>query len=658
MAGERERRGTERLWVWALVLGILAAALVGIALLAAAGYRQTIGDDSARMRAADLYAESYQTIMAAEGVYNALQDAERGQRGYALTQNPEFLEPYRDNVSLVAPRLAELDDLAAKSETQAARVMVLRRISDLKVQEMAEVVKMIEAGQQSRAEREIASGYGRRLMIDIRDIMTELREEEQLQLAERGTAVQKSERELASSIAELAKLGLALLIVAFLALIGVAALLIRARRALRRELVVEEENEALEEAVVARTRELVDANERLIAEAQSRESAENRLRQAQRMEAVGQLTGGIAHDFNNMLAVVIGSLDLLRRRTKDQPKLHKLIDNAHEGADRAATLTARLLAFSRQQSLKPEAIDPNALVLGMEEFLTRTLTETVHIEIDLHEDTPHVFADAAELENVLINLAANARDAMPKGGVLTVSTEKYVLEREKISFGQSLQAGTYAKISVADTGEGMPPDVLAKVYEPFFTTKPVGKGTGLGLSQVQGFVLQSGGSIEIFSKPGEGSRIDLLLPEGKAVTGADAGYAQPDMEQELPEARESETILVVEDEAQLRALTVDVLRDLGYVVRHASSASEALTALEEQPVAALLFTDIVMPDLSGEELARTALAKIPELKLLYTSGYTQAAGVDAARLNPPAELLRKPYQVDALARAVRRALDG
>ncbi|MGB3721756.1 MAG: ATP-binding protein, partial [Pacificimonas sp.] len=267
----------------------------------------------------------------------------------------------------------------------------------------------------------------------------------------------------------------------------------------------------------------------------------------------------------------------------------------------------------------------------------------------------HILVDAAELENVIINLAANARDAMPKGGTLTITTGEHVMEEPETHHGQWLSPGRYALLSIADTGEGMSKDVLEKVYEPFFTTKPVGKGTGLGLSQVHGFVLQSGGSIDIESVPGKGTRIDLLLPEGDEPES----IKRPDVSSggELPEAREGETVLIVEDQSELRALTYDVLRDLGYDVKQASSAGEALIALGETPEVTLLFTDIVMPDQSGEDLARAARQAIPGLNLLYTSGYTQAAGVDAAALNPKAELLRKPYTVEQLALAVRRAID-
>ncbi len=258
MTGERERRGPQRLWGWGLALTALIAALIGISVLSAAAYRQTIGTDSARVQAGELYAESYQTIMATEAVYDALQDAERGQRGYALTQNPVFLDPYNENVSLVKPRLEALQSLTADSEIQSARVSSLRRIADLKLAEMAGVVEDIDAGRRTKAQQEISTGYGRRLMIQIREVMEELRDEEQRLLAERRDALRESEDEVSQSIAQLAQFGTALLVAAFVATVGLGAMLLRANRATMRERVVEQENEALESAVAARTRELVE----------------------------------------------------------------------------------------------------------------------------------------------------------------------------------------------------------------------------------------------------------------------------------------------------------------------------------------------------------------------------------------------------------------
>lgn len=652
----RHARGRD-LWIWVVALFALVAALVGIAALSAVSFQQAVGTESARAEADKLQDQSYEIILAAEDVYDSLQDAERGQRGYVLTQNPVFLEPYSENVDAVEPRLVRLETLIEGSRAQEQRVSALRRLAELKLAEMADVVAAVTDGDLERASTEISSGYGRRLMVEIRDQMAEIRAAENQLLSERRDAVAASERASSASIRRIATIGVALLSAAIIAVIGLAFLLRRTRIALVRERYSHVRREALEAAVADRTHELTAANERLVEEARSRATAEDRLRQAQRMDAVGQLTGGIAHDFNNMLAVVIGSLDLLKRRVGDDPKLLRLIDNAHEGAERAATLTARLLAFSRQQSLRPEVVNVNQLVEGLRDFLKRTLGENVRIRNVLDKNTPDIYADASELENVIINLAANARDAMPGGGTLTIETGRETLSEGQEIHGQWLEPGTYASIAVTDTGEGMPENVLAKVFEPFFTTKPVGRGTGLGLSQVHGFVLQSGGALEIRSAPQEGTCIEILLPKAEGASAADGKIGNV-IEVELPQAAEGETILVVEDQVQLRALTVDVLRDLGYEVEAASSATEALERMNGHGTVDLVFTDIVMPDQSGDELARQARAQQPDVKLLYASGYTGTAGVEATELDPPAELLRKPYTIEALALAVRRALDG
>ncbi|MEE4350951.1 MAG: CHASE3 domain-containing protein [Pacificimonas sp.] len=654
---DRRQTGPQRLHLWVAALFALVAALVGIGALSAAALNQAVGDEDARLRAGQLYEQSNDTLLAASALYDALQDAERGQRGYALTLNPVFLDPYNQNVSEVGARLDRLAALVADDEGLSPKIISLRTISNLKLDEMEEVITTIDEGRVDEARAYISSGYGRRLMEQIGNLIVELQEAEAAQVEARRRAALGSAEDSAASISRLAQFGIALLASAILAVVLIALLLARTYRAAMREEMIELENEQLERAVADRTAALTRANERLIAEADSRESAETRLRQAQRLEAVGQLTGGIAHDFNNMLSVVIGNLDLLKRRIDAEPKVLRLIDNALEGADRAATLTSRLLAFSRQQSLKPAVTDVNALVTDMEDFLRRTLTETVRLDFALGEDVPDVFVDAAELENVILNLGANARDAMPKGGTLSISTSAETLADETEMHGQTLFPGQYAVIEIADTGEGMPEEVLAKVYEPFFTTKPVGKGTGLGLSQVQGFVIQSGGSIDIESAPGEGTTIRILLPEGEQREDVAGMLASPDQD-ELPTAKPGEAVLVVEDQEQLRLLTTDVLRDLGYRVEEAESGAEALARLSAGGDETLLFTDIVMPDQSGDELARAVRAERPGIKLLYTSGYTQAVGVDAATLDPPADLLRKPYTVDQLARAVRRAIDS
>lgn len=412
----------------------------------------------------------------------------------------------------------------------------------------------------------------------------------------------------------------------------------RARAALR------DVNAGLEDRVEARTRELRDEMAR-------REAAEDQVRQMQKMEAIGQLSGGIAHDFNNMLAIVIGSLDMARRRLGEEtePRVRTYLDNAAEGARRAALLTGRLLAFARRQQLNPEPIDPNGLVGGMTDLLQRALGERVTVETDLAPDLWPVHADAAELENALLNLAVNARDAMPDGGRLVIATAN----TSGVDPASGLAPGDYVAIHVRDNGQGMAPDVLDRAFEPFFTTKQVGRGTGLGLSQVYGFVRQSGGQVTVDSAPGDGTCVTIVLPRWTGVVAAAAGSAETTA---VAGARDGETVLVVEDEAEVRRLSAEALRELGYAVVEAPDAARALALLPELPRADLLFTDIVMPGLNGFQLAEQARALRPDLKVLYTTGYAHGAAGDEAAV--AAAVLAKPFAVDQLARKVRDALDG
>jgi len=379
-------------------------------------------------------------------------------------------------------------------------------------------------------------------------------------------------------------------------------------------------------------------------------AAEEQLRQAQKMEAVGQLTGGIAHDFNNMLAVVIGALDLLERRlAKGQTDVERYVTAARDGATRAAALTQRLLAFSRQQPLAPAPIDANEMVGGMLDLLVRTLGEGVSVETRLSPALWRAMADRNQLENVILNLAVNGRDAMPDGGRLTIETGNVAIGADEAQ-RYEIAPGDYIEIAVADTGSGMPPEVAARAFDPFFTTKGVGKGTGLGLSQVFGFVRQSGGNVRIDTMPGQGTRVLIWLP---ADHGADVSVPGADGGRAAPGARPGEVVMVVEDEERVRAFSVEALRELGYAVIDARDGFEALRMIERGQPVSLLFTDVVMPEMSGRDLARQARERLPDLKVLLTSGYAPevADGVDEV-------ILAKPFDLDQLAECVRAALDG
>jgi PAS domain S-box-containing protein len=409
----------------------------------------------------------------------------------------------------------------------------------------------------------------------------------------------------------------------------------------------------LEQRVAERTQELDEANQSLRAEMQQREAAESQIRQLQKMEAVGQLTGGIAHDFNNMLAVVIGALNLLQSRVdKGDTDVGRYVMAAMDGASRAANLTQRLLAFSRQQPLSPQALNVNQMVSDMSELLRRTLGETIRMETVLAGGLWRTHADPGQLESVVVNLAVNARDAMPSGGRLTIETANCHLD-DAYALEHAIAAGQYVMIAVTDTGIGMPPEVVAKAFEPFFTTKGVGKGTGLGLSQVFGFVKQSGGHVKIYSEPGQGTTVKIYLPRFYGMAEA----PRRPIARGVPRGSPSELILVVEDDERVRELTVRMLGDLGYRVLEAQNGAEGLRILDANPEMSLLFTDVVMPDMNGRQLAEEARRRRPDLKVLFTTGYTPNAVVHNGVLDAGVNVLQKPATMEQMALKVRAVLD-
>ncbi|HYD14089.1 MAG TPA: response regulator [Allosphingosinicella sp.] len=409
-------------------------------------------------------------------------------------------------------------------------------------------------------------------------------------------------------------------------------------------------NAELEARVAERTAQLE-------AEAAERREAEAVIRQMQKMESIGQLTGGIAHDFNNMLAIVTGSLDMAKRRLKgnEDPRIAQSLDNAAEGARRAAVLTQRLLAFSRQQPLEPQALDANRLVSGMSELIRRTIGETIAVETVLGGGLWPCFADPAQLENALINLAVNARDAMPDGGRLTIETANVHLDDLYAAANVDVAPGQYVMVGVTDTGVGMAAEVVERAFDPFYTTKGPGQGTGLGLSQVFGYVKQSGGHLKIYSEPGRGTTLRLYLPRhfGDAAVAVEA--PRPAMAT-VPQGRADQLILVVEDEEQVRTMTVEALKDLGYGVVDAPDGAAALARLEALARIDLLFTDVVMPGMNGRELADRVCAARPGTPVLFTTGYTRNAVVHNGMLDPGVAFLAKPFTVDQLARKVAEAL--
>jgi signal transduction histidine kinase len=389
----------------------------------------------------------------------------------------------------------------------------------------------------------------------------------------------------------------------------------------------------------------------LYAEAERRDMAEQALRQSQKMEAVGQLTGGVAHDFNNLLTIIIGNLGIAKRGVVEA-RAERALNNALVGAERAAQLTQRLLAFSRRQPLNPRVLDINKLIVAISDLLTRTLGENIELETISGAGLWNVEVDASEMESTLLNLALNARDAMPTGGKLTIETSNAYLDDEYCREHEGILPGQYILVAITDSGAGMSAETIDRAFEPFFTTKEAGKGTGLGLSQVYGFIKQSGGHVKIYSEPGEGTTIKLYLPrrEGNelVISGDD------DLNSERGGG---ETILIVEDDDGVRQYASEILRDLNYQVIEAKDSATALRLLDADKKFALLLTDVVLPGKNGRELANEVERRRPGTKIIFMTGYSRNAIVHHGRLDPGIELIPKPLTERVLARKIRQVLD-
>ncbi len=608
----------------ALVIGfaIVATAVAGVLLMFKAHQRA---------QARVLHTLTVQETLSS--TLSSLQDAETGTRGYYITQDLAYLQPYLDGRRELARNLRILPGQVADNRVQVERAASLAQCVRDRVRTLEIGVADARQNQFERSRRLVRTGRGKQQMTECRALISKMKAEEQRLLALRYASLQSWANRLTL----------------WLVFGGVAifALALYATRDARRRA----------GAAIKAGEALLLANKQLTTEAESRAAAEAQVRQLQKMESIGQLTGGVAHDFNNMLAIVIGSLDMARRRLSSNPdKARESLNNAMEGAERAAQLTARLLAFSRQQPLAPKAVDANKLVGGMSELLRRTLGDDVRVETVLAGGLWSAFIDGPQLENAVLNLCVNGRDAMPDGGRLTIETNCAHLDDAYAASHSEVLPGQYVMVSVTDTGTGMPPEVIERAFDPFYTTKGVGKGTGLGLSQVFGFVKQSGGHVKIYSEPGVGTTVKLYVPrhfgEAEAADAGDKGTG------ELPRAKGDEIILVVEDEDRVRHMSVDALRELGYVVVQAADANQALTVLEIQPRIDLLFTDIVMPDMNGKILSDRAREARPGLRVLFTTGYTRNAIVHNGMLDHDVAFLAKPFTVQQLAVKVREVLDS
>ena len=553
---------------------------------------------------------------------------------------------YYSQWRLAGQQLQQLDRLVAADPAQRARVNELEQLYAKRGEEFALAARATVAkrGGTGYFFSAATSGTGRDLSAKLAEIANSERRSLEEKMAETIFFAARTQQ-LTDYLSVLGVIvGLGAIFLAWVALRAVR-LTAMSRRLAETEA---ERAEALELAVRERTQELWDANQALKAEAAEREAAEAQLRQVQKMEAVGQLTGGIAHDFNNMLAVVVGGIDLAKRRLNGPRRevMHHLT-NAMEGATRAAALTRRLLSFARSEPLLPERVDSRELVTGMSELLDRTLGERIKIVTKLDGDAWPIFVDSHQLENAILNLAVNARDAMEGTGTLTIETANVTLAANEVG---DVRPGEYLKLSVSDTGCGMSDEVKERAFEPFFTTKPVGKGTGLGLSQIFGFAHQSGGEVGIESELGQGTTVSLYLPRTEAVapvklhSQAGGGEAEPT----VPGAR----ILLVEDDQRVRAATVDALEDLDYRPAACAGGAEAIEMFDSQEFD-LVISDVIMPEMTGPELIRILKARKPEIAVLFVTGYV---GEGESEDLIGYELLRKPFTVGALASSVAAAL--
>ncbi len=652
MAGEDlgaslEGEGTSGTW---RAVAASAGALLATILLAALLFMVDQSND-ARDRALASERHSYDVMLLTRTVDASIARAEAADGRYVLDEQQQTGTVYYNEWIAAGQQIDQLEQLVHDNPQQKARIDQLRRLFNRHGQELGAAAAAAEGKKGIGGINLFFQAARSNIGNQVRDKLSEIAAAERGDLRARMDATRRtSDRadQLTGWFGWLAVLiGVGAVVLGFLAYRA----LIDRLAALRAADSEADRASELEAAVQARTRELTDANARLKAEAADRATAEAQLRQVQKMEAVGQLTGGIAHDFNNMLAVVVGGLDLARRKLsgpRREVEFH--LDNAMEGATRAAALTRRLLGFARAEPLVPVPVAPGALVENMLELVDRTIGERIIVRTRSPEQPWQVKVDTNQLENAILNLAVNARDAMEGEGELTIAIDNRRLRDNQV--GQ-LPAGDYVRIAVTDTGGGIAPEHLERVFEPFFTTKPVGKGTGLGLSQIFGFARQSRGDVTIDSEVGSGTTVSLYLPRS-FETAEPAGEAAPTLSGTAPMGLPGATILVVEDDPRVSRSTVGALEELGYRPIACSSGRDALEILAHERSIELILTDVMMPEMTGTELVRRASALYPWIAILFVTGYVGEAG-DADGLSGH-EMLRKPFTVAALAEAVAAAL--
>ena len=591
---------------------------------------------------------SYDIVVLTGQIGGAFGQAEAALGRYVINGDRDTGTVYYDQWRRVGSMLDDLGDLVHDDPRQAARLTHLRALYQKRGEELGPPAQLASLKKGWSAISLFAVAGKSPTLKDIDATLQAIAGAES-SLLDKRSSFADDQTDRSNNLAHLLSLVGVMLALSVIALGWLVMTALAERRVARETAEIETDRaHMLEQAVADRTAELRDANLRLIEEGQTRAAAETKLRQLQKMEAVGQLTGGIAHDFNNMLAVVLGGLEMAKRRVEEQAQeASRHIDSALEGANRAAALTRRLLSFARAEPLLPGAIRSGQLLHDMRDLLDRTIGERIAVEIESDPDVWPVWVDAYQLENAILNLAVNARDAMDGEGKLAMRAANVTLADGEVG---ALPAGDYVRISVTDTGTGMTAETLERVFEPFFTTKPVGQGTGLGLSQISGFARQSGGDVAIQSALGDGTTVSIYLPR----RDGEAQAAQPAAVAAAPKASaDVGTILVVEDDPRVRAATGTALTELGYPAILCGSGPEAIDQLQERDDIGLVITDVVMPGMTGPELAGQIRAQHPEVGLLFVTGYVGEAG--EAESFKGSEVLRKPFTLRALADALHAA---
>ncbi|ANI78600.1 ATP-binding protein [Sphingobium sp. EP60837] len=571
---------------------------------------------------------------------------------YVISLDPDVGRLFQDQWRTASSQLKLLSYATRQSGWQRANVQELQHAFEQRGKTLSEIGLRTTYDQKMGALAQFHRAGRSEDLKHITALLDRVIQAENARLQERSLAVKLAGNRTQFVDRTSRLFGLVLLVCVLFALWMLNAAYTERRNARRMAEVEAERADRLEAAVAARTIELSDAYEQLKKETSERAAAEENLRQMQKMDAVGQLTGGIAHDFNNMLAVVVGGLELAKRKLRLKPQeAARHLDNAMEGATRAAALTRRLLAFARSEPLLPRAIDPDQLVKGMVELIDRSIGDQVTVSLDNNAAGWHIFVDQHQMENAILNLCVNARDAMDGRGRLVIETRQAQLAEHEIG---ECAAGDYIVLSVKDDGCGMTPEVLARVFEPFFTTKPVGKGTGLGLSQIFGFVRQSEGEIRIESDLGQGTSVHIYLPRKSGVEGT--SWSEAPLADREPVLHPPTRILVVEDDPRVLNQTMAALAELGHLPVACDHPSKAAKLLTSHRDIGLIISDVLMPDMTGPEMIRTLPAAHAHVPVLFVTGY--AGDIAESSEFGGHEVLRKPYTLMGLSHALSNALSG